>query len=55
MSSDVEQNDSQKTVVSFAAGLLIGGLLVWAFGGTPETDEARVIDAQTKRQRDRGR
>jgi hypothetical protein len=28
-----EKQESQKTVVSFIVGLLIGGLLVWAFSG----------------------
>jgi hypothetical protein len=37
--ADQEKQDNQKTVVAFAAGLLIGGLLVWVFGGgTPSTD-----------------
>ena len=35
--SEQEKQESQKTVVAFVAGLLIGGLLVWVFGGTPET------------------
>lgn len=35
--SQEEKQESQKTVVAFVAGLLIGGLLVWVFGGTPET------------------
>lgn len=28
--------EAQKTVIAFIAGLLIGGLLVWIFGGTPD-------------------
>jgi hypothetical protein len=36
--SDEAQQEGQKTVVSFIAGLLIGGLLVWIFSGTPETE-----------------
>ena len=34
--SEQEKQESQKTVVAFIAGILIGGLLVWVFGGTPE-------------------
>ncbi len=30
------KEESQKTVVSFVVGLLVGGLLVWAFAGGPE-------------------
>lgn len=36
--AEQEKQDNQKTIVAFAAGLLIGGLLVWVFGGaTPST------------------
>lgn len=35
--SEQEKQENQKTIVAFAAGLLIGGLLVWVFGGTPDT------------------
>lgn len=37
--SEEEKQEGQKTVVAFVAGLLIGGLLVWVFSGTPQ-DEA---------------
>lgn len=40
--SDAEKQEGQKTVVSFIAGLLIGGLLVWIFGGSPETKTTPV-------------
>lgn len=32
-----KKQESQKTVVAFVAGLLIGGLLVWVFSASPET------------------
>ena len=41
MSEEQEKQESQKTVVAFIAGLLIGGLLVWIFSGNP-TDEKTV-------------
>jgi len=31
--TDVQKEEGQKTIVSFVVGLLIGGLLVWAFTG----------------------
>ncbi|MFZ2252908.1 MAG: hypothetical protein WAW13_01890 [Minisyncoccia bacterium] len=34
--SEVQKQESQKTVVAFITGLLIGGLLVWVFSATPE-------------------
>jgi hypothetical protein len=37
--SEQEKQDNQKTIVAFAAGLLIGGLLVWVFGGAPKGDK----------------
>lgn len=50
--SEVEQQEGQKTVVAFIAGLLIGGLLVWVFSApeganapttTEEGDEAAEV------------
>lgn len=38
--SEQEKQDNQKTIVAFAAGLLIGGLLVWVFGGVPKNHES---------------
>lgn len=37
-----EKQEGQKTVVSFVVGLLIGGLLVWAFSGS--TNETKKTD-----------
>lgn len=34
--SEAEKQESQKTVVAFITGLLIGGLLVWVFSSTPD-------------------
>ena len=39
MDNDKKQ-ESQKTVVAFVAGLLIGGLLVWVFSPAPEETPA---------------
>lgn len=40
--SEVETQESQKTVVAFISGLLIGGLLVWVFSSSPESAIAPV-------------
>ena len=56
--SEVEKQESQKTVVAFITGLLIGGLLVWIFSSSPdekvqpeekkaETEQVEKKDAQT--------
>lgn len=47
--TDVEKKESQKTVVAFISGLLIGGLLVWVFSSSPESAVApEVEDEDTK-------
>jgi len=40
-----EKQDGQKTIVAFIVGLLIGGMLVWAFSG-PETIAPEAIDEE---------
>lgn len=54
MTTDLEKNEGQKTVVSFAVGLLVGGLLVWAFSGSSETTSTPVVenDESTQMQSD---
>ncbi len=37
--ADVETKDSQKTLVAFVVGLLIGGMLVWAFSGPSDASK----------------
>lgn len=44
-----EKQESQKTLVAFVVGLLIGGMLVWAFSG-PEATAPEVTDEDTKEQ-----
>jgi hypothetical protein len=40
-----EQQDGSKTLVSFVVGLLIGGMLVWAFSGpTNQTNTSDVVN-----------
>lgn len=47
--SEVEKQESQKTVVAFITGLLIGGLLVWVFSSSPEDKmKQEVKDDTTK-------
>ena len=45
--SEQDKQESQKTIVAFAAGLLIGGLLVWIFGGSPKQEEVKVTATTT--------
>ena len=50
MSEDTQtqsNKDAQKTVIAFIAGLLIGGLLVWIFGGTGAPDETQDMTDST--------
>lgn len=42
--SEVEKKESQKTVVAFVTGLLIGGLLVWVFSSTPNNSTEPTKD-----------
>lgn len=45
--TDVHKEESQKTIISFIFGLLIGGLLVWAFmggDGAHHNDDAQKKD-----------
>lgn len=42
--TDVQKEESQKTVVSFVFGLLIGGLLVWAFMGGDNGNDNKPAD-----------
>lgn len=44
-----EKQESQKTVVSFIVGLLLGGLLVWAFSGpTPDANKVEEKKEEKK-------
>ncbi|MCR4286042.1 MAG: hypothetical protein NUW00_04075 [Candidatus Kaiserbacteria bacterium] len=47
--SEAEKQESQKTVVAFITGLLIGGLLVWVFSSTPsenKVSEEKATDTE---------
>lgn len=51
--SEPLKEESQKTVVSFVVGLLVGGLLVWAFAGNPsEAPKDGMKDTDTKEMSD---
>lgn len=43
------EEKSHKTVVAFVAGLLIGGLLVWAFGSSSSEEENPNLDTAQKK------
>jgi hypothetical protein len=42
--TEQEKQESQKTVVAFVAGLLIGGLLVWVFSADPHDKKDKMND-----------
>lgn len=47
MADTTEQQNDKKTVVAFIVGLLIGGLLVWAFS-SPATPAPKTADETTE-------
>lgn len=49
--AEINQQDDKKTVVAFIVGLLIGGLLVWAFSG-PAADAPTKSTATTTTERE---
>jgi len=44
--AEEKQQDGQKTIVAFVVGLLIGGMLVWAFSGS-STEAPITADEET--------
>ncbi len=61
--AEVATQDSQKTLVAFVVGLLIGGMLVWAFSGPSdkkeatdemETEKTETVDATTDEKNEDG-
>lgn len=52
--SEVEKQESQKTVVAFITGLLIGGLLVWVFSSSPEAKTQPDTEAEKETQQTEG-
>ena len=47
--SEVEREESKKTVVAFITGLLIGGLLVWVFSSNGATAPEVVVNDEEKK------
>lgn len=48
MADEHNNDESKKTLVAFVVGLLIGGMLVWAFGGpSDQKNEDAKADEQT--------
>ncbi len=60
--SEQQKEDTQKTVVAFIVGLVIGGLMVWAFSGNggdaptvdkaTEEDKAEITSSSTNSDKD---
>lgn len=48
--SEQLKEESQKTVVSFVVGLLVGGLLVWAFTGAGPEDTKESLTEDDKKE-----
>lgn len=47
--AEEKQQDGQKTIVAFVVGLLIGGMLVWAFSGSnTEAPQKNTDDTNTE-------
>ena len=48
MADEHKREDSQKTLVAFVVGLLIGGMLVWAFTGPDKDDNDKMMGDDDK-------
>ncbi len=48
--ADEQQQDGQKTLVAFVVGLLIGGMLVWAFSGPSNNSSTNKIDNEKNKE-----
>lgn len=51
--TDEQQQDGQKTLVAFVVGLLIGGMLVWAFSGPDADAPIELINEEKSEQEDK--